>query len=81
MSKRQIAKRVMHLGLRIGKYAKNEIEKEAKYIAKAKLADKKMVKAMAKKMLAEAGKMKAKLESYAKAEIKIAAKMAKKKKR
>ena len=81
MSKREIATRMMRLGLRIGKFAKTEIEKEAKYIAKKKMADKKTVRCYANKMMAEAKKMKAKLEAYAKAEMKKAAKKAKPKKK
>ena len=74
MSKRKIAMRMMGLGLRIGKYAKTEIEKEAKYIVKQKLADKKTARQYANKMMTEAKRMKAKLEAYARAEMKKAQK-------
>jgi len=77
MSKRKIAKRLVALGLKIGRYAKTEVEKEAKQIMKVKMADKKRVQIVVRKMLAEASKMKAKLESYARAEMKMAAKAAK----
>ncbi|MEM4264155.1 MAG: hypothetical protein QW666_04680 [Candidatus Woesearchaeota archaeon] len=81
MSKREIAIRFVALGLKIGRYAKKEIEQEAKQVMKDKLADKKKVKMIMRKMLAEASRMKAKLESYARAELKMAAKTGKKKKR
>lgn len=83
MSKRKIAMRMMKLGFKIGKYAKNEIEKEAKTIVKQKLADKKTAKKYVNLMMAEAKKMKARLDAYAKAEMKQAKpkKKAKKKKK
>ena len=79
MSKKRIAKRMLAVGLKIGKYAKNEIEKEVKSLAKSKNYDTATAKRVGKKMLSETKKYGACMKKIMTAEMKKAMKKAKRK--